>query len=548
MEQLNKIQLKAEILTVISKLQTLSDTSKVENIIEVLSGQEDKKLVLDLLMREFVKTKEDKAFILSYLMLRLTDKEQLENALWTSLKSPTVSDYNKALILNLLKDMGNRVDYNDIDEYFESPEEIIDSETKELLHTAIMNPEAQIDFLDFLEALQYEDKLTLVQSLGDDYSEDALANILIPLFVHDPTSRIAGVALNILGKTRSQLALHALTEVLEYADEDIVPAIKRNISTLKLSGVREDNAIEFYKEVLSESRPYECYTSYPDGHGNQALIFSREREDETIQFLAVVVNDKWGIVDCFGFNQITKEEFEKIVARFYGDEDSVYINQTVLKSLLNQAENIVHRNGEIVSYEYICWRTITSDIPIEPVPMDFIMEDKFKKEELSKNDFDKICLSDIAQKWFLDTDFSDEFTEFISKINKEYRAGNYNIDLDKIIEENIDKIIPKKDTKRWQKRILTSAYLKYLANEKAEAQRLYSLYFDEKSMHDMYINIVRKSIYEYFVGLKFRIKEESETASIFARNRAEIRREFTLEELEKIITEIENKWVSDLYE
>ena len=62
----------------------------------------------------------------------------------------------------------------------------------------------------------------------------------------------------------------------------------------------------------------------------------------------------------------------------------MYINQTVLKSLLNKAENIVHKNGEIVSYEYICWRTITSDIPIEPVPMEFIMEDKFKKEELSQ--------------------------------------------------------------------------------------------------------------------------------------------------------------------
>ncbi len=545
MEQLNKIQLKAEILTVISKLQTLSDTSKVEGIIEVLACQEDKKLILDLLMREFVKTREDKAFILSFLMLRLTDKEQLENALWTSLKSPTVSDYNKALILNLLKDMGNRVDYNDIDEYFESPEEIIDAETKELLHTAIMNPEAQIDFLDFLEALSYEDKLTLVESLGDDYSEDALANILIPLFVHDPTSRIALVALNILGKTKSQLALHALNEVLEYADEDIVPAIKRNISTLRLSGVREDNAIDFYKDVLSESKVYECYTSYPDGHGNQALIFSREREDESIQFLAVVVNDKWGIVDCFGFNQITKDEFERIVARFYGEEDSVYINQTVLKSLLNSAENIVHRNGEVVSYEYICWRTITSDIPVEPVPMDFIMEDKFTKDALSQADFDKICLSDVAQKWFLDTDFSDEFAEFISNLNKEFRAGNYSVDLDGMIEDNIDDIISKKDSKKWQKRILTSAYLKYLANEKAEAQRLYSLYFDEKSMHNMFLNIVRKSIYEYYVGLKFRIKEESETTSIFARNRAEVRRIFTLEELEKIITVIEDKWVSD---
>lgn len=545
MEQLNKIQLKAEILTVISKLQTLSDTSKVESIIEVLEAQEDKKLILDLLMREFVKTKEDKAFILSYLMLRLTEKEQLENALWTSLKSPTVSDYNKALILNLLKDMGNRVDYNDIDAYFESPEEIIDTETKELLHSAIMNPEAQIDFLDFLEALPYEDKVTLVQSLGDDYSDDALANILIPVFLHDPTSRIAKIALEILGKTRSQLALHALEEAMEFADEDIIPSIKRNISTLKLSGVREDNSIDFYKDVLSESKPYECYTSYPDGHGNQALIFSREREDETIQFLAVVANDTWGIVDCFGFNQITKDEFEKIVARFYGDEDSVYINQTVLKSLLNKAENIVHKNGEIVSYEYICWRTITSDIPIEPVPMDFIMEDKFKKEELSKKDFDKICLSDIAQKWFIDTDFSDEFAEFITKINKEFKAGKYDFNIDEQIEENLETIIPKKDEKKWKKRILTSAYLKYLANEKTEAQRLYSLYFDENALHEMYLNIVRKSIYEYYVGLKFRLKEEAETTSIFARNRAEIRREFSIEELEKIITEIENKWVAD---
>lgn len=43
MEQLNKIQLKAEILTVISKLQTLSDASKVDEIINVLEAQENKK-------------------------------------------------------------------------------------------------------------------------------------------------------------------------------------------------------------------------------------------------------------------------------------------------------------------------------------------------------------------------------------------------------------------------------------------------------------------------------------------------------------------------
>lgn len=545
MEQLNKIQLKAEILTVISKLQMLSDISKVDEVIAVLVAQEDKKLLLDLLMREFVKTTEDKSFIISFLLLKLTDKTQLENALWTSLKSPMISDYNKALILSLLRDMGNKVDYNEIDNYFEDSESLIEKETNELLNTAMMNPEAQIDFLDFLENLPYEDKLTLVQSLGEDYSEDALANILIPVFLKDPTSKIGQIALKILGTSKSQLALHALKEALEYADDDIIPEIKRNISSLKLSGIREDSAIDFYKELLSETKPYECYTNYPDGHGNQALMFSREREDETLQFVAIVINDKWGIVDCFGFNQITKEEFEKIVARFYGNDESVYINQTVLKSLLNNAENIVHRNGEIVSYEYVCWRNLLADIPVEPVPMEFILEDKFKKEKLSQKDFDKICFSDIAQKWFLDVDFSDEFSEFMVKINDSYKLKNYDIDLDKLIEDNFTKIFSKKDVKNWSKRVLTSAYLKYLANEKIEAQRLYSLYFDEKLIHELLVNIVRKSIYEYYVGLKFRINEELQTTNIFARNKETNRKEFDLDELTKIIEVIENKWVKD---
>ena len=61
----------------------------------------------------------------------------------------------------------------------------------------------------------------------------------------------------------------------------------------------------------------------------------------------------------------------------------------------------------------------------------------------------------------------------------------------------------------------------------------------------MLVNIVRKSIYEYYMGLKFRIKEASETTNIFARNREEVRSEFTMEALNKIISAIENKWVKD---
>ena len=545
-EQLNKIQLKAEVLTAITRLQTLQDATKVDEILYVLDNQTDKKAVLDTLMRELVKTNEQKAYILCFLLHRLCEKDQLENALWNTLKSPTVSDYVKTVVLNILKDLGNKVDYDNLEEYFESPEDVIDADTKQLLHTAIMNPEAQIDFLDFLYSLSDADAKALVQSLADDYTEDALANILIPVFLHDPSSRSAQIALDELGQSKSQLALHALLEAKEYVDEEFLPAIKRNISALKLSGVREDNTLDFYKEVLSESKPYESYSSYPDGHGNQALIFSREREDETIQLVATVVSDKWGIVDCFGFNQITKNDFKRIVERFYGDDLPVFINHTVLKTLLMKAEETVHKHGELMSYEYICWRNLLHDIPTEPVPMQYILEDKFEKKTLTKKELDKICLAEETQKWFLDTDFSIKFYDFTEKLNNNFKKDNYDIDLDEAIDEDLHKLIDKNEEKIWEKRIMNVAYLKYLANEKNLAGLFYALYFDEDAKEELFRNIIRKSIYEYYVLIKFKLDSANKTTNLFKRNtNYEDEITITKAQAEKVIEKIEKAWVQE---
>ena len=545
-EQLNKIQLKAEVLTTITRLQTLQDASQVDELLYVLDNQTDKKAVLDTLMRELVKTTEQKAYILCFLLHRLCDKEQLENALWNTLKSPTVSDFVKTVVLNILKDLGNKVDYDNLEEYFESPDDVIDADTKQLLHTAIMNPEAQIDFLDFLYSLHDADKKSLVQSLAEDYTEDALANILIPVFLHDPSSKVGQLALEELGQSKSQLALHALLEAKEYVDEEFLPAIKRNISSLKLAGVREDNTLDFYKEVLSESKPYESYSSYPDGHGNQALIFSREREDETIQIVATVISDKWGIVDCFGFNQISKKEFSRIVERFYGNDLPVFINHTVLKTLLMNAEETVHKHGELMSYEYICWRNLLHDIPTEPVPMQYILEDKFEKKTLTKKELDKICLAEETQKWFIDTDFSVKFYDFTEKLNNNFKKDNYDIDLDEAIEEDLSKLIDKDEEKIWSKRIMNVAYLKYLANEKNLAGLFYALYFDEDAKHELFKNIIRKSIYEYYVSIKFKLDETKKTANLF-RSNSDYEDEITITkaQAEKVIEKIEKAWVQE---
>ena len=71
-----------------------------------------------------------------------------------------------------------------------------------------------------------------------------------------------------------------------------------------------------------------------------------------------------------------------------------------------------------------------------------------------------------------------------------------------------------------------------LDKKHGEAELLYNLYFDEKYINELYLNILRKSVYEYYFSLKFNTDENQ--------NR------FTLGELDLIIEKIEEKWVKNV--
>lgn len=544
--QLNKLQIKAEVMTVLSKLQSMPEISSVDAILKVLSEQKDKKAILDILVKELLKSSQQKAAFVSYMLIELCEKAELEEELWAILKNKTIGDTAKTYVLNILKDLGNKVDYEKFTEYFENPADVIDADTQKLLHIAIVNPEAQIDFLDFLNSLAEADKHVLIKSLGEDYSSDDLANILVPLFLYSPTSEFGKTAISILGATKSQLALHALLDALEFVDdEETISLIKKNISSLKIAGVREDKAIDFYKNLLSSSSFYQAYASYPDGVGNQALIFSRERENETIQIVATVINDSWGVVDCFGFNEISKREFERIVDRFFSGDEHIYINPSVLKSLLANAEKLTRKNGGKISYEYICWKTLLSDVEEEPVPIELTLASKFEKKTLTDADFEKIYQSDFIQRWFLDTESNDEFNSLMNDLNDKFAADNFEVDFDSVIEENLDAIFSKKDRTIISKRILMCAYLKYLSACNREAAMLYSLYFDDVQKAKLLENMLKKSIYEYYVSLKFKYKEENKTTNIFMVKKREKERKLSSKQIDAVISLIESLWVDN---
>ena len=314
------------------------------------------------------------------------------------------SNQAKIFALDLLRDIDANWTYEECDKYIDNPEELVEADTKKILDNAIINPEVQIDFLDFLSSLPDNDKVILLKSLGEDYSKDELANMLVPVFLSMSDTDAGKTALDILGSSKSQLAYHALNSALDTIDESLLPAVKKNLSILKLSGIREDNSAEFYKNILKNSKPYKFCITYPDGHGNQAVIVSRINKQGKIQFVAIVIDDYKGVRDCFGFNEISKFECNTIIERFYRGQRALDLQPGVLKSILIEAEKLAKHK---IPYEYLCWKNLLADIKPQPLKLDY----KIKK--LTNDEFEDILKYDFTDYWFLNSSYSDEFEDFI---------------------------------------------------------------------------------------------------------------------------------------
>ncbi|MBQ8168445.1 hypothetical protein IJZ97_03415, partial [bacterium] len=468
--QLNPFEIKAEITTLISEFKDVNDLSKFLDNIKLLDAQNDKKTIAKILFKELYNLKTDDGTILCFLLERYADKEELVKKLWDLLKNNMVANNVKIVAINFLRGLDSNWELDSGDELLN--EEIIDAETKKLLNNAIINPEVQIDFLDFLTSLSANDKITLINSMGNDYSQDALANILIPVFLSQPDSEVGKEALKILGESKSQLAFHALNSSLDFVSEEIKPLIKKSLSTLKIAGIREDNSEKFYKEILSESVPYKFCATYPDGHGNQALIFTRKTSESKIRFVAIVIDDYHGIRDCFGFNEISLFECEKIIERFYKNEKELILSPEAFKTILINAEKIskANSNNWLLPYEYICWKNLLSDIDFKNKSFEEILSTQFKRRKLTETDLDTIYSCSFMNKWFLNPNYSDEFEELCN-----IRTDN----LENAIVSCVDKVFYEQERRVWTDRLLSVAYLEYQEENFEIASILYNLYYDE---------------------------------------------------------------------
>ena len=525
-KQLNPFEIKAEITRLISKLYDVSNFENYEVHYRKLDLQNDKSIITKLLFKELPNIKSENEGIVKFLLVRYADKQELVNHLWSIIKNNMTSNAMKIFALDFLREIDTDWTYEECEGYINT-DELVDKDTEKLLNKAIINPEIQIDFLDFIQTLSVEDKIILLQSLHNDYSGDELANILIPVFLSQPDSEVGKEALSILGSSRSPLAFHALNSSLDFVSEEIKPLLRKNLSMLKLAGVREDNSYAYYRELLKASKPYRLSLTYPDGQGNQAMIFSRINENYKVQFVGIVINDYYGIKDCFGFNELSKFECDTIIDRFYRDEKSMEISPENFMTILHNAELISKKSQNwLLPYEYVCWKNLMFDIAFKPETLHAILDARLQKRQLNVNEFNSILNSDFMVHWFLDANYSDEFEELLYELNECLKIGD-NVDFDRVVEKNTDKVFYKEEKIVWAERLLNCAYLKLITGNLLEAGILYNIYYDNEFKQTFFKFIMRKSIYEYYFNMQY----HNDTSV------------FDLNKVSDVVSVIESKWV-----
>ncbi len=522
-KQLNPFELKTAILNLLSQLNSVADVQKCYDKIEMICSQENKTVLAKLLFKELSNSPKEKIPVICFLLEHCLPKDELISGLWEILKNKNLATDVRIMVLNLLRELDSDWSYEDCSEYLDDAQEILDASTKELLNTAIINPEVQIDFMDFLQSIKTDDKITLLHTFEQDFDDDAFANILIPVFVSKPESAEGKEALKLLEATKSQLALHTLEKMLKLTKGELNQNIRKSLAILKMSGMREDNTKEFYKKILAQTVPDKFYLTYPDGRGNVAMICTRKTSQNRIRFISIVVNTDNGIKDCFGFFDISQFECDKILERFLKDEKVASVSPEAFVNILYNAEVLtLNKSSWELPYEYVCWSNLLSDIPCEEESFEQILKMQILPAKTGNDIFKRLEDMKISVHWFMDKDYSSEFEALIKNLDK---------NPDEVLKEFYPLIFTQEEIQSWKNKLIISAYIKYVIGKDNEASEIYGLLYNEELFEKFLENILKKSIYEYFVLIKY--NKEINTQM------------FTSEMISDKIRYIEENWVQN---
>lgn len=484
-EKKNKLIIRSEVLSAIRHLTSLEDPPKQERIKQLkrlyeLNCAED---VQDVLVKELSRCATPKTLhIITEFLMELGEIGYLHERLWNLIRDPKVPDEIKDASNLVLRHLGDPSDPDLYLEYLQDPQGLIGRETIRMLEVSSENPEALIDFIDFILSLPTEDQVRLVKSLQRDYPSEYLVNIYVPLLESDPTPELWEQLVVNLGETRSPYAADVLHRVSQWPEDRLpvpVKLINTSLKKLQLAGAYhpEQPAADFLHPetphpLVKDTLMYQCYATICDGIGNQGILFSRQRPNGDISMLSAAVNDVHGIIDCFGFYQLSVGDFHKIIEKFHEGATKIKVTPEycVYKMLL--AETLNQERAFRIPYEYRCWRPLLEGIEgASPPELDDPPQDWVRREWFTET-YNLYQHPDF-NSWFLEQGDEPGVTRWLQKVvlHTEALLGEKNPDLEvyfQQLEEIADALVLELLDTPWreltQKRLSEAAYLLNMQN------------------------------------------------------------------------------------
>ena len=541
MSQYSKIQLRGLVLQAVLKFKdcSLPNDKEINSCIKFLNGLDEKEFIASLLLKEISTQSTQYDSILTLLLFSICDAKVLSEQVFKLLGDKNVPDIKKMHLINILRESGQSVDYNFIQTHINNPDEIIDSETKKFLQDAQMSPEVLIDFFDFYFTVSTDDKNMLVNSIINDYSGDELANVLEPFAYFYPKVYINENILNAYLESKSHIALKPLKWCSEHlSDENLSKIAKKNYKKLAMSGLDVNkNEREIFSKFLQDSTPMNFWFSCADGNSNISCVFARNKSNGFIQTFFTVFNLYSGPVASFGFNEITKHDFNVILMRFFKSSIHAKISLKDGKAIFDTLASRGWKDNIKIPYEFICWRRLTYDVEPNSSKFGDILGRDLKKNKVNKKVVQEILNTDLFSSWFFDckkiTQISDVIQTLTSNIPTNIEEVN------EIVKNAADSLFCEPNFKeKLIEKIYFQSFILLKSNMPNAANSLYSLTFDENIVFEFLLTIIKKSLYFYFINEMY--EQENNSSNIFSKNAADVQNSDTAKRILKII---EEEWV-----
>lgn len=543
--EMSKLQIRAKVLSVVSQIKSLGEYNEKElkKLYSELEVIEDKETLFDIFVKEFIKMDENEYIFASCIIKDLIDTNYMQDKVFEILKSNNYSDDAKYKLVQMLRISGSSFDYNVVPQYFENPEEIIDSDTKKLLEKAVINPESMLDFLDFVAAVPAKDRNILLESLKIDYAGDMLANIIYPILYADFDDDFKLNAISILAESKSSLAIAPFNYLIETSsNEEIISECKTGLKKLKLAGANEEKEKEYFKNIIKNTELSDLFTTIPDGQGNQAILISRiNKSTEKISISAVVTNDRFGIIDCFGFYEISKNEFSKILSKFYQSEGKYIVEKDYVKAQIENAINLTIKNKRTFPYEFICWNVLTKDIEYENFDTAKFVEEEIEANKTTKETILDILTKEYSFRWYIKSDENSALKNLVDKIYEEVPSIE---DINTLVKSELENIFDEETKNTWKNRLTHCIYLLYNNDKKTDSEIFKSILQKEEHFNIFKSILVQRSIFNHFFMLKEAAKENILTTNIFRKKEAE-KNKIDTKKVQNIIELLKKNWINE---